>query len=63
MFFIVIAGNFYQCTPYPVTFQVVKMIFDCERSSKKKKKKLFGFGVRVSLRKGMGDLKMEIENR
>lgn len=60
MFFIVIAGNFYQCTPYPVTFQVVQMIFDCERSSKNK---LFGFGVRVRLRKGMGDLKMEIENR
>lgn len=37
MFFIVIAGNFYQCTPYPVTFQVVQMIFDCKRSSKKKK--------------------------
>lgn len=37
------------------------MTFDCERSSKKKK--LFGFGVRVSLRKGVGDLKMETENK
>ena len=36
MFFIVIAGNFYLCTPYPMTFQVVQMTFDCERSSKQK---------------------------
>lgn len=60
MFFIVIIGKFYLCTPQPMTFQVIQMIFDCERSSRKKR---FEFGVRVSLRKGMSKLKMEMENR
>lgn len=60
MFFNVITRKLYLCIAQLMAFQVIQIIFDYERSSRRD---LLEFGVRVSLRKGTRSLKMETDNR